>query len=219
VNTNRSYDDACGLARAMDVVGERWAMLLARELMLGPKRFTDLRADLPGVSTNVLSTRLAQLEQAGAVKRRKLPPPSGSWVYELTPWGLELEPIVRTLGRWGARTEITPKHENFSVTSAVLSMRTNFDPAAAERVRATYEIRLNDEVFRAEVRDGSFTIERGEAGRPDAEIETDPATLAAFLYQGLSLADAERAGMKVSGDARAVQRLPKLFVLPEPLPA
>src|SRR4051794_17988268 len=123
MNANRSYDDACGLARAMDVVGKRWAMLVLRELMLGPKRFTDLRADLPGVSTNVLSTRLAQLEKAGAVKRHKLPPPSGSWVYELTAWGFELEPVVRTLGRWGARTEITPKHENFSVTSAVFSMR------------------------------------------------------------------------------------------------
>src|SRR3954449_3642338 len=100
--TKRTYGDRCGVARALDVVGERWALLVVRELLLGPKRFTDLRAGLPHVSPNVLSQRLRELEEAGIVRRRKLPPPAGSRVYELTEWGEELEPIVTRLGAWGA---------------------------------------------------------------------------------------------------------------------
>src|SRR5450756_2718555 len=100
----RSYHDACGMAHALDLVGERWALLVVRELVLGPKRYTDLRADLPGISTTVLAHRLDELEQTGVVRRRRLAPPAGSTVYELTDWGQELEPVIRQLGRWGARS-------------------------------------------------------------------------------------------------------------------
>src|SRR5215218_2254120 len=102
----RTYGDRCGIARALDVVGERWALLIVRELLLGPKRFTDLRAGLPGLSPDVLSQRLRELEKAGLVLRRKLAPPAGSRVYELTARGLALEPILLELGRWGSQTPL-----------------------------------------------------------------------------------------------------------------
>ena len=99
----RTYGDPCGIARALDLVGERWALLVVRELLLGPKRFTDLREALPRVSADVLSQRLRELERTGVLRRAKLPPPAGSRVYELTEWGRELEPVVLALGRWGSR--------------------------------------------------------------------------------------------------------------------
>src|SRR5215208_5385443 len=104
----RSYEDACGAAHALDLVGERWALLVIRELLLGPKRFSDLRADLPGISANTLTHRLEGLEEIGLVVRRRLPPPANAQVYELTPWGYEAEPIIQTLGRWATRS---PGHD------------------------------------------------------------------------------------------------------------
>src|SRR6476661_10011255 len=100
--SRRRYDDACGLAHALDLIGERWSLLVLRELMFGPRRFSDLRADLPGISANVLTQRLTELEERGLVRRKKLPPPAASQVYEATAWGLEAEPIVQVLGRWAA---------------------------------------------------------------------------------------------------------------------
>src|SRR4051794_30434694 len=106
--TKRRYEDACGAAHALDLVGERWALLVMRELMLGPKRFGDIKGGLPGISANVLTQRLEGLEAAGVLVRRKLPPPASTRVYELTPWGYEAEPIFQTLGRWAARS---PTHD------------------------------------------------------------------------------------------------------------
>src|ERR671916_1982902 len=129
--SRRRYDDACGTAHALDLVGERWALLVMRELMLGPKRFGDLRADLPGISANVLTQRLEGLEATGVLVRRKLPPPASVQVYELTPWGYESEPIFCALGRWAARS---PRHDPslpLSAASLMLSFRTMFDPARA----------------------------------------------------------------------------------------
>jgi len=105
--SRRRYDDACGTAHALDLIGERWALLVMRELMLGPKRFGDIRADLPGISANTLTQRLEGLEASGLVVRRRLPPPASAQVYELTRWGYEAEPIVQTLGRWAARSRDT----------------------------------------------------------------------------------------------------------------
>ena len=104
----RTYGDPCGIARGLDLVGERWALLVVRELILGPKRFTDLRVGLPQLSADVLAERLRDLEVAGVVQRRKLPPPAGSRVYELTAWGQELEPVVLAIGRWGSRAPFPP---------------------------------------------------------------------------------------------------------------
>src|SRR5215210_4044194 len=130
--TMRTYCDGCAAAHALDLVGERWALLVVRELLLGPKRFTDLRAGLPGVSPNVLAQRLRELESAGVVHRRKLPPPAASRVYELTEWGEKLEPIIVRLGRWGAQSPSRPCEATLGVDSLVLSFRTMFDPRAAD---------------------------------------------------------------------------------------
>lgn len=216
--TMRTYDDACAAAHALDLVGERWALLVVRELLLGPKRFTDLRAGIPKASPNVLAQRLRELERAGVVRRRKLPPPAASRVYELTEWGLELEPVVVSLGRWGARSPSKPRDaELLGVDSLILSFRTMFDPRAADGLGASYELRLGEERFRAEVAGDQFEIVRGDADRPDATIETDPATLAALVYDGRRLGEALRSGdVKIEGDESAVERFLGLFSLPEP---
>ena len=211
----RTYDDGCAAAHALDLVGERWALLVVRELLLGPKRFTDLRAGLPGVSPNVLAERLRGLEAAGVVRRRKLPPPAASRVYELTDWGQELEPAILALGRWGARSPAKPRDAALGVDSLVLSLRTMFDGLAAAGLAASYEIGLGEDRFRAEVSEGRFEIERGNAEGPDATIETDPATLTALVYGGRPLEEALRSGeLKIEGDRRAVERSLGLFPLP-----
>jgi DNA-binding HxlR family transcriptional regulator len=213
----RTYDDGCAAAHALDLIGERWALLVVRELLLGPKRFTDLRAGLPGASPNVLSQRLRELEGAGVVRRRKLPPPAASRVYELTEWGEELEPVIIRLGRWGARSPSKPRDAALGVDSLILSFRTMFDPHAANGLKASYELRLGEHVFRAVVTDGRFEIVRGGAERSDATIETDADTLAALVYDGRELAEAMRSGdVKIEGDESAVERFLTLFPLPEP---
>src|ERR671915_318859 len=213
----RTYDDSCAAAHALDLVGERWALLVVRELLLGPKRFTDLRAGLPHVSPNVLAQRLRELEAAGVVRRRKLPAPAASRVYELTNWGMELEPVIIRLGRWGARSASRPRDAALSVDSLILSFRTMFDPRAAEGLDASYELRLGEDRFRAVVADGRFEVERGSVEGPDAIIEGDPAALAALVYEGRSLEEARRSGdIKIEGDIEAVERFLGLFSLPEP---
>ena len=215
--TMRTYDDGCAAAHALDLVGERWALLIVRELLLGPKRFTDLREGIPKASPNVLAQRLRELERAGVVRRRKLPPPAASRVYELTEWGLDLEPVVVSLGRWGARSPSKPRDAGLGVDSLILSFRTMFDPRAADGLKASYELRLGEDRFRAEVGGGRFEVERGDADRPDATIETDAGTLAALVYEGRPLEEALRSGeVRIEGDESAVERFLGLFSLPEP---
>jgi DNA-binding HxlR family transcriptional regulator len=215
--TMRTYDDGCAAAHALDLVGERWALLVVRELLLGPKRFTDLRAGIPKASPNVLAQRLRELEGAGVVRRRKLPPPAASRVYELTDWGMELEPVIVRLGRWGARSPSKPRDAELGVDSLILSFRTMFDPRAADVLKASYELRLGEDRFRVVVADGRFEVARGGAERPDAIIETDAGTLAALVYDGRPLAEAVRSGdVEIQGDESAVARFLGLFFLPEP---
>jgi len=217
----RTYDDGCAAAHALDLVGERWALLVVRELLLGPKRFTDLKAGLPGASPNVLAQRLRELEGAGIVRRRKLPPPAASRVYKLTQWGEELEGVIIRLGRWGARSPSKPHDAALGVDSLVLSFRTMFDPRAAEGLRASYELRFGEDRFRAVVDDGRFEISRGSADLPDAIVETDSDILAALVYAGRPLAEALESGdLRIGGNRSAVERFLGLFPLPEPaLPA
>jgi DNA-binding HxlR family transcriptional regulator len=213
----RTYDDGCAAAHALDLVGERWALLIVRELLLGPKRFADLRAGLPGASPDILSRRLRGLEGTGVVRRRKLPPPAASWVYELTDWGMELEPAIISLGRWGARSPTKPHDAELGVDSLILSFRTMFDPLAADGLGTSYELRLGEDRFRAVVAKGHFEISRGNVDQPDAIIETDPATLAALVYADRQLAEALRSGdMKIEGDESVVARFLDLFPLPKP---
>ena len=215
----RTYDDGCAAAHALDLVGERWALLVVRELLLGPKRFTDLRAGLPGASPNVISQRLRDLEASGIVRRRKLPPPAASRVYELTEWGEELEPVIVRLGRWGARSPSKPRDAALGVDSLVLSLRTMFDPHAARGLEASYELRFGEDRFRAVVGDGRFEISRGVADDPDVTVEADSDTLAALIYAGRPLAEAVESGdLRIEGDRAAFERFLALFPLPEPAP-
>jgi DNA-binding HxlR family transcriptional regulator len=213
----RTYEDLCGIARALDVVGERWALLVVRELLMGPKRFTDLRAGLPHVGPDVLAQRLRELEGAGLLRRRTLAPPAGSRVYELTDRGRALEPVLIELGRWGTFAPVPAGDPRLGIDSTMIALRTLFDADAAGELSGIYELRLDDQVFRAEVEDGELELGRGEAPGADATISSDPMTLAAVLWEGRTLADAERAGdAVVEGDRRAAARLLGLFPLPEP---
>jgi DNA-binding HxlR family transcriptional regulator len=212
--TLRTYGDPCGVARALDLVGERWALLVVRELLLGPKRFTDLRAGLPNASPNVLSQRLRELELAGIVRRRKLGPPAGVWVYELTEWGYDLEPAVLALGRWGSRSPAMPSAE-LGVDALMIALKTTFDPRAAEGLRALYELRLGEEFFQVEVSDGRIDLARSAADHPDATIETDAATLRRLVFGDVELDEALRAGaLTLTGDRTAVAQFLRLFPRP-----
>jgi DNA-binding HxlR family transcriptional regulator len=216
--TTRTYGDGCAIARALDFVGERWALLVVRELLLGPKRYTDLRRGLPNASPNVLSERLRELEGAGIVRRRTLPPPAGSRIYELTDWGLELEDVVMSLGRWAARSP-TPSSDApiASADSIILALRARFDPGASHGLHAGYEMRLGDDRFRIEVADNEISVARGDADRPDAIIETDPDTINSVLWGTRSLTDAQRAHeMTIEGDKALVNRFLQLFPTPGP---
>jgi DNA-binding HxlR family transcriptional regulator len=211
----RTYGDMCGIARALDVVGERWALLVVRELLLGPKRFTDLRAGLPNVGPDVLSQRLRELEAAGVLRRRTLAPPAASRVYELTDRGRALEPVLLALGEWGSAAPVPPGNPPLGVDSTIIALRTLFDAGAAGDLDATFELRLAGQAFRAYVAGGELDIERGEAPDPDATIVSDPWPLGGILWQGYALDDAERAGdASVEGDRRAVARFLELFPLP-----
>lgn len=218
MTTMRTYGDGCAIARALDVVGERWALLVVRELLLGPKRYTDLRRGLRNASPNVLSQRLGELERAGVVRRRKLPPPAGARVYELTDWGRDLEDTVMSLGNWAARSPTPPGDAPIvSADSTILALRARFDPGAARGLRASYELRLGEDGFRVEVADDEIEVARGSADRADATIATDNDTIAAVLWGGRSLADARRSGtMTIEGDETAVERFIRLFPMPEP---
>jgi DNA-binding HxlR family transcriptional regulator len=212
----RSYGDPCGIARALDLVGERWALLLVRELLLGPKRFTDLRTGLPDASPNVLSQRLGELEEAGVVRRRKLDPPAGSWVYELTEWGSELRPVVIGLGRWGSRSPARPRGE-LSPDALMLALETTFVEGAAAGVRASLDVRLGVDRFRLRVSGKRLAIERGVSPAPDAVIETDGTTLRRVVFSDRTLADAERSGdVRIEGDRRAAAKVLGLFARPAP---
>jgi DNA-binding HxlR family transcriptional regulator len=215
--TKRTYGDACGVARALDRVGERWALMIVRELLLGPKRFTDLREGLPHVSADVLAQRLRELEGFGVLTRRRLPPPAASQVYELTAWGRELEPVVMALGRWGARAPLAPPECGMSLDSHVLMLRTLFDPARAGELKARLDVRLGGYPLRAEVADGGIAVEPGEAVDPDVRIETDPATLVALVLGERDLREAVGAGdVRIEGDDSVAARFLGLFRVPEP---
>src|SRR5215208_2169092 len=160
--TMRTYGDRCGVARGLDVVGERWALLVVRELLLGPKRFTDLRAGLPNVGPDVLAQRLRELEGSGVVRRRKLAPPSGARVYELTDWGRELEPVILGLGRFGSRAPFPGGDADLGADAFAVALKTVFDGEAADGLEATIELRVGEDRFVARVADGRLSLSRGE---------------------------------------------------------
>lgn len=215
VSTKRWYDDACGTALAMELVGERWSMLIVRELMFGPRRFGELKAGLGGISANVLTQRLDGLEAAHILKRVKLPPPANVQVYELTPWGYEAETAIKALGAWAARS---PDHDPtlpLSAASMMLSLRTMLD---VDRARTTPPMAIGfafgAESFVARLADGDLPIARG-TGATDAHFTTSPPTMAALIYGKWQLDEAEAAGeLAFSGDRTLAARFIDLFHLP-----
>jgi DNA-binding HxlR family transcriptional regulator len=208
----RSHDDGCGIAHASDLLGQRWALLVVRELLLGPKRFTDLRTGIPDVSPNVLGQRLKELEASGIVRRRKLAPPAAVQVYELTEWGRELEPAVLALGRWASGSPSFPRDAEMGPDSLVLALKSTFDPAKADGLDATYELRLGEVPFKIAVKEGKFEAARLEPEGPDATIRSDPNTIASVVFGGNRLGKAIEAGdVEIDGSRQAVKRLFRSF--------
>ena len=206
--SNRSYADRCGIARALDLVGERWALLVVRELLLGPKRFTDLRAGLPLVGPDMLSQRLRELEAAGIVARTTLEPPARARVYELTPRGMQLEPVILALGRFGSTEEFPQGDAGFGPDAAVLALKTLFDPAAAAGLRASVELRLGEWTYALRIADGALAARQGTVEQPDLTITTEPSVLAAVLWHGRP---ANAGGLVLRGDAALAEQFGSLF--------
>ena len=212
----RKYDQGCGSAHALDLVGDRWALLVVRELLLGPKRFTDLREGLPGIGPNVLSQRLKELEEVGVLGRHVLPAPAASTVYELTDWGMQLEGILVQLGRWGARSPQMRLGPETRPEWLVLGMRSLYDPDERPSP-TTYELRFGDETFWARTDEDELTVGRGSASEPDAVLTTDVETIAKLIRGMLTPAQAVRTGaVKLEGERAAFDRFPSLFKFPEP---
>jgi len=209
----RGYQDACGMAHAMDLIGDRWALAVVRELMLGPRRFGDLRADLPGLSANVLTQRLSELEADHIVTRRKLPPPANVQVYELTEWGYEAETIIQELGRWAARS---PGHDAtlpISGVSILLSLRTMVARERIGDLRLTVGFRWGNEEYLGRVDADGIHIARGSADEGEIAFGGSPNAFAGYVYGGMELEQLGGA-LTVTGDPVLARRFADLFVLP-----
>lgn len=212
---DRWYEDACGAAHGLELLGERWALLVVRELMFGPRRFGELRDALPGISANILTQRLLGLEQSGIVVRRPLPGSAKSQAYELTPWGYETEPILQVLGRWAARSASHDPSLPLSAASLLLSFRTMIHAKRVKDAEATIGLRIDGEDFVAHVRDGGITIRRGDVRGADVTFVGRAVALASVVYGGRPLADAEADGsLVVEGDRGLARRFVTWFVLP-----
>ena len=206
---NRSYGDQCGVARSLDVVGERWALLIVRELLLGPKRFNDLLAGLPGASPNVISQRLRELSGAGVIRQRDLGPPARVRVYELTDWGRELEPVILHLGQWGTHAPL-PEGAGWGLDSLLLALQATADPAV---VNGRYEMRIGPDIVTVDGTSGSVRLRRGTADRPQATLTTDADTLHDVTLGMRSIADAVKSGdLRLDGDPGAVTGLTGLLL-------
>ncbi len=204
----------------MELIGERWSLMVLRELLLGPRRFTDLRASLPGISAKVLTERLASLEEAGALQRQRLPPPANVQLYALTEWGLAAEPAIRELGRWAAQHSGHDPTLPLSPVSLMISMRTMLDREAAAGFAATIGFEIAGEAFRADLGDGELPAFRRVETAEGAAIIRAPAaaTVAALLYAGVEAAELERdAGLVIDGDRTVALRYCALFKLPAKL--
>ncbi|MGH2586315.1 MAG: winged helix-turn-helix transcriptional regulator [Dehalococcoidia bacterium] len=213
--TPRTYGQYCGLARALELVGERWTLLIIRDLLVGPKRFTDLRRGLPRIPTNLLSARLKELEQAGIVQRRLLPRPTASIVYELTEYGKALDHVVLELGRWGAQSlgEARPA-EIVTVDSLIMALRSTFRPEAARGLRVSYELHLGAIVIHAHIDGGVLVAGEGPLAGPDLVIEAGPA-IRALMAGEISPAEAVETGsVRLNGDPGLLARFVEVFQIP-----
>ena len=211
----RVYDDACGLAHALELLGERWTLLVVRELMLGGRRFSALRAALPGLSANVLTQRLASLEAHGVLRRRMLPPPARVQIYELTEWGYEAGPVIEALGRWAARSPAHDPTLPISSVSTLLSFRTMFRRGAVGDAPFTVGFRMGEEGWLGEAGAEAFHVGRGDPGGADICFTGEPEALVAFVYGGAPLPGLAEAGsLSLRGDPTLAMRFADLFRLP-----
>lgn len=212
----REYNDGCATAHALDIIGERWALLIMRELLLGPKRFSDLRHCLPGISANLLTQRLQRLEEVSIVHRTRLPPPAASNVYQLTRWGMESEELIKVIGRWAARSPTMAQGKPMSVNSVILSFRTMFNPNKARDLIADIGLRFGEDEFLAKIDRGELTISRGDAALGDVTISCNQNSLVAVIYGGVPLAEMLQTGeIELTGKSSLAKRFCKLFPLPE----
>src|SRR6267378_3312972 len=203
----RSYGQFCGIARALELVGERWALLIVRDLLIGPRRFTDLRHGLPRIPTNVLSERLKELEQAGIVRRRVLPRPAASVVYELTEYGSQLDDVLMRLGLWGAQSLGQPRPgEIMTADSMVMALRATFVPEAAHGLQVSFELRLGEIVLHARIGAGTVSVAEGPLANADLFIEAGPA-VKDLMTGELSAAQAiDNGSVRLTGNPALLER-------------
>ena len=211
----RSYDEYCGLAVALDLLGERWTMLIIRELLMGPKRFTDLLSGLPGIGTGLLTQRLRELEEAQVIEKAVLPPPAASSVYQLTADGETLRSTLLGLTRWGLRRLGTPTEgQTANVNMLAFAMSARFNPRSSPAADGTYELRVDGSTFQFTIDTGTINIQAGPAQRAKAVITTDMTTLIAVNNGSATLSDAvNSATLTVDGDADVIAALATAFEL------
>jgi DNA-binding HxlR family transcriptional regulator len=205
----RRFDDACGLAHALELLGERWAMLVLRELAYGPRRFSELKADLQGISANVLTQRLIELEARGLVRKVRLPPPASVQVYEATEWGLEAVPTIAALGRWAARSPLHDPSLRMSHVSVIMSLQTLLSPALADGLSARIGFRFGDADYVTILRDGRLDVERGDVRGCDVVFTGAPSAVAGVIHGGAPFET-----IQVDGDMELAKRFVTLFPLP-----
>ncbi|HET9426743.1 MAG TPA: helix-turn-helix domain-containing protein [Allosphingosinicella sp.] len=214
-SSRRRYDDACAATHGMDIIGERWALPVMRELMLGPRRFGELKSSLRGISANVLTQRLEGLEAAGVVKRTRLPPPASVQVYELTAWGYEAGPIFQAMGRWAVKSPAHDPSRPFSAVSLMLSFRTMMDLSRTEGLQARIGFRIGEDSFVLGIADRAVTLGRGDTAGCDLIFIGPTSIIGAAAYGGAALAELERAGeLTIEGDRALAERFVTLFPLP-----
>jgi DNA-binding HxlR family transcriptional regulator len=213
LKVKRSYGQHCAIAKALDVIGGRWTLLLIRELVPGPRRFKDLLSGLPGIGTNLLSERLRFLEEEDLIARRTLPPPAGSVVYELTEEGRALEPILFGISRWGwERLQDRHPGDHLSPRWTMLALRSVHSPEATADIDETYEFRIGDEVFTATVKAGELEVADGPAADPDVIITSDHETFASLAAGPDALERALAEGrMRVDGSPDAIEHCREVF--------
>jgi DNA-binding HxlR family transcriptional regulator len=216
MDRKRSYEDGCAFAQALDLVGERWALLVMRELMFGPKRFTDLKEDLPGIATNMLTQRLVGLEAAGIIQQVDLPRPAKGKAYALTPWGLAFREPLRVMGAWASRSPHLRFEHRLSASAAMLSLGSMFDEGRAAGLRVAVDLRLPDGDFAVRVEEGRLSVEPGRNSDPDCIVTGDQNAILPVLYAGKPVGAAlENGSLKVEGQTEALARLATAFRQPE----
>jgi DNA-binding HxlR family transcriptional regulator len=210
----RQYDQYCPVAGALDIVGERWAMLIVRELLLGPKRFVDLENGLPGIGTNTLTTRLDELERADVIEKRRLPAPSAATVYELTAWGRGLEPIVYAIARWGAPrlSAASPRHP-LRATWLGVALQAFFRRDAVRSLTAVVELVLPTGTLTLQFRRGNLRVTEGPAEEPALRVTGTEQDFVRLLTGGSGRSVSAKRDLQIEGDATLVERLIDAFPL------